>query len=500
MPSRWIVLAIVSSALFMISIDMTVLHTALPGIVHDLDATNAQKLWMINAYSLVMAGLLPGFGTLGDRIGHRRVFTWGLVVFGAASLAAAFAPDAGLLIAARSLLAVGAAMMMPATISLIRLTFPLDRERAIAIGVWGSIASGAAAIGPLIGGALLAHFWWGSVFLINVPVVLAALVMTRFYVPDHPGNPQRHWDLWTSGLATIALIGIIYALKEAMKPEADMAHALVAAAVGTLFGWLFLRRQRGLPSPLIDFTLFRNARFAVGTAAALVASLALMGVEFVFSQQLQLSRGYTPLQAGLFLLPIAVAAVLAGPLVGAVLMRVGVERLLALTMAMTALGLGLLTLSVDAPLAWRATVLAILGFGAGGAMSVASTAIMISAPEDRAGMAGSIESVAYELGGTLGVAILGSLLASIYTFTLAVPPDASAPALVFDSIDQALLASESMTPQAATGLIEAARAAFDRGALASYVLATVVVAALAIAIGFMAGRKRNSATSVSGRA
>lgn len=234
--------------------------------------------------------------------------------------------------------------------------------------------------------------------------------------------------------------------------------------------------------------------------AALVASLALMGVEFVFSQQLQLSRGYTPLQAGLFLLPIAVAAVLAGPLVGAVLMRVGVERLLALTMAMTALGLGLLTLSVDAPLAWRATVLAILGFGAGGAMSVASTAIMISAPEDRAGMAGSLESVAYELGGTLGVAILGSLLASIYTFTLAVPPDASAPALVFDSIDQALLASESMTPQAATGLIEAARAAFDRGALASYVLATVVVAALAVAIGFMAGRKRNSATSVSGRA
>jgi DHA2 family multidrug resistance protein-like MFS transporter len=376
--------------------------------------------------------------------------------------------------------------MMPATISLIRLTFPLDRERAIAIGVWGSIASGAAAIGPLIGGALLAHFWWGSVFLINVPVVLAALVMTRVYVPDHPGNPQRHWDLWTSGLVTIALIGIIYALKEAMKPEADMGHALIAAAVGTLFGWLFLRRQRGLPSPLIDFTLFRNARFAVGTAAALVASLALMGVEFVFSQQLQLSRGYTPLQAGLFLLPIAVAAVLAGPLVGAVLMRVGVERLL--------------TLSVDAPLAWRATVLAILGFGAGGAMSVASTAIMISAPEDRAGMAGSIESVAYELGGTLGVAILGSLLASIYTFTLAVPPDASAPALVFDSIDQALLASESMTPQAATGLIEAARAAFDRGALASYVLATVVVAALAIAIGFMAGRKRNSATSVSGRA
>ena len=500
MSSRWIVLAIVSSALFMISIDMTVLHTALPRVVHDLDATNAQKLWMINAYSLVMAGLLPGFGTLGDRIGHRRVFMWGLVVFGAASLMAAFAPTAGLLIAARSLLAVGAAMMMPATISLPRLTFHEDRERAIAIGIWGSIASGAAAIGPLIGGALLGYFWWGSVFLINVPVVLIALILARRHVPDYPGDPERHWDLWTSALVTVALVGLIYGLKEAMKPDADFVQALAAAGIGMLFVWLFHRRQLQLPSPLIDFSLFRNRRFAAGMVAALIASFALMGVEFVFSQQLQLSRGYSPLQAGLFLLPIAIAAIVAGPIAGSVLMRVGLERMLAATMAATALGLCLLTVSADAPLLWQAVVLAILGLGAGGAMSVASTAIMINAPENRAGMAGSVESVAYELGGTLGVAILGSLVAAIYTFTLAGPAEVSWGSLVRDSIDQALLAAETMPADAAARLTDAARTAFDTGALVAYGLAAALVAAFAAGIALMARRQGRAVAPSSGKA
>lgn len=493
MSSRWIVLAVVSSALFMISIDMTVLHTALPRVAHDLDATNSQKLWMINAYSLVMAGLLPGFGTLGDRIGHRRVFIRGLVVFGAASLAAAFAPSASLLIAARSLLAVGAAMMMPATISLLRLTFQEDSERAVAIGIWGSIASGAAAIGPLIGGALLGWFWWGSVFLINVPVVLIALMLARRYVPDYPGDPERHWDLWACALATVALIGLIHALKEAMKPDADPVPALAAAAIGALFGWLFHRRQQKLPAPLIDFSLFRGRRFAAGTVAALIASFALMGVEFVFSQQLQLSRGYSPLRAGLFLLPVAIGAIVAGPIAGSVLMRVGMERMLAATMAATALGLCLLAISAGAPFLWQAAVLAMLGLGAGGAMSAASTAIMIGAPENRAGMAGSVESVAYELGGTLGVAILGSLVAAIYTFTLAAPGQIPPGSLVRASIDQALLAAESMPAEAAAYLVDAARTAFDAGATVAYGLAAGLVAAFAAGIAFMARRHGEAA-------
>ncbi len=174
-PGRWLVLAIVSSALLLIVVDMTVLYTALPRLTHELQVNASEKLWIVNIYALVVSGLLLGMGTLGDRLGHKRLFMAGLVVFGVASLAAAYSPGAATLIAARALLAVGAAMMMPATLSILRLTFADERERAIAIGVWASVASGGAAIGPVVGGVLLEHFWWGSVFLINVPIVLLAL-------------------------------------------------------------------------------------------------------------------------------------------------------------------------------------------------------------------------------------------------------------------------------------------------------------------------------------
>lgn len=190
--NRWLVLAIVSSALFLIVIDMTVLYTALPRLTHDLGATASEKLWIVNAYPLVVAGLLPGLGTLGDRLGHRRLFMAGLAVFGMASLFAAYAPSPSVLIATRVLLAVGAAMMMPATLSIIRLTFTDEDERAFAIGVWAAVASGGAALGPVVGGLLLEYFWWGSVFLINVPVVAVAFALAAALLPRRAGDPARH--------------------------------------------------------------------------------------------------------------------------------------------------------------------------------------------------------------------------------------------------------------------------------------------------------------------
>ena len=196
-PGRWLVLAIVSSALLLIVIDMTVLYTALPRLTHDLGVSASAKLWIVNIYALVVSGLLPGMGTLGDRLGHKRLFMAGLAVFGLASLAAAYSPSAGWLIAARTLLAVGAAMMMPATLSILRLTFTDERERAIAIGVWASVASGGAAFGPVLGGVLLEHFWWGSVFLINLPIVLLALPLAWRLVPaSRPtaAGPGTWWD------------------------------------------------------------------------------------------------------------------------------------------------------------------------------------------------------------------------------------------------------------------------------------------------------------------
>lgn len=475
----WLVLAIVSAGLFLIGVDMTVLNVALPVLTHDLGATTAEKLWMVNAYSLVLAGLLPGCGTLSDRIGHRRMFVAGLAVFGASSAIAAFSPNPSLLIAARGVLAIGAAMMMPATISIIRIVFTKDQERAIAIGVWGSVSAGAAALGPILGGFLLEHFWWGSVFLINVPVVLLTLVLTFATVPSLPGNPDRFWDAATSAVLTVALIALLYALKGVLKADIHWVDVVIAAVLGSAFFWWFLRRQRTLPSPLIDFSLFRNLRFSIGAAGALFASFVMIGLQYVLSQDLQLVRSFTPLEAGLFVLPIAAGSFVAGPALGAILFRVGIERMLAVTLATAALGMALYTFSAShAPLLWQVTTLAIAGFGLGGVMSVSSTAIMINAPEEKAGMAGALEGISYEMGGTLGVAVMGSVIASIYTRSFAPPVDAPLPASAWDSLDQTLIAASDLAAGLAGQVAEAGKLAFSSGVSTTLTGASALTIAL----------------------
>jgi DHA2 family multidrug resistance protein-like MFS transporter len=305
---RWLVLAIVSVALLLIVIDMTVLYTALPRLTHDLAATASAKLWIVNAYALVVSGLLLGMGTLGDRLGHKQLFLAGLVVFGAASLAAAFAPSANVLIAARGFLGVGAAMMMPATLSLIRLTFTDAHEQAFAIGIWASVASGGAAFGPIVGGALLEHFWWGSVFLINVPIVLIALPIAAWLIPNSGATSKQPWDWVGSLLFMVGLIGVTYAIKSAGKVSPDWMTVGVAVVVGAVFLWAFVARQRRSAHPLLDFSLFRNPVFAGAVVAALMAAASLIGMQLVFSQRLQLVMGYSPLEAGLAGMPLSLAA------------------------------------------------------------------------------------------------------------------------------------------------------------------------------------------------
>ncbi|WP_368082342.1 MFS transporter [Klebsiella oxytoca] len=392
----------VSVALFLVVVDMTVLNVALPVLARELNATNAEKLWMVNTYSLVLAGLLPGCGTLSDRIGHRKVFTAGLIIFGLASVMAAFSPSSGWLVSARGVLAVGAAMMLPATISIIRLVFTEDKERAVAIGIWGAVTASAAALGPLLGGALLEHFWWGSVFLISVPVVLLTLLFTFVLIPNIPGNAERHWDLLTTVVLTVALISSLYAIKSVLKNSISWDEVAIAVVAGIVFFRWFLHLQARLPSPLIDFTLFRNVRFSVGIAGAFCASVVVVGLQFVLSQELQLVRSFSPLQTGLFVMPVAVGSFVAGPLLGAVLFRFGVERMMTFTLGIAAAGLTLYTLAWmhSLPL-WQLAALGLTGFGFGGVMSVGSTLIMINAPEDKSGMAGALEGISYELGGRL---------------------------------------------------------------------------------------------------
>lgn len=490
--NRWLVLAIVSSALLLIVIDMTVLYTALPRLTHDLGATATEKLWIVNAYPLVVAGLLPGLGTLGDRVGHKRMFLTGLAVFGAASAMAAFAPSPQMLIAARVVLAVGAAMMMPATLSLIRLTFTDESERAFAIGIWAAVASGGSALGPVLGGLLLEYFWWGSVFLINVPVVLVALLAGAVLLENRPGDATRPWDLVGSLQVLIGLVGVTFAIKEASKRAPDLALALPALLIGVVFLVLFVRRQRRSPAPLIDFALFANPRFSAGVATALTASAALVGVELVLSQHLQLVQNLSPLQAGLVILPIPLAAFVAGPLTGLALPRLGSMRVLWMALMMSGVTLAAYLISRDGPAPLWIAALAGLGFAIGAAMTGASSAIMLSAPEDRAGMAASVEEVSYELGGALGVALLGSLMTAIYTRMLVLPDSIAIGPQAHDSLDEALILAEALPPDAAAQVAALARNAFDDAFTGVVLVAVLMQIAVALVIWWQARKTQRA--------
>lgn len=479
---RWLVLAIVSAALLLIVIDMTVLYTALPRLTHDLHASASQKLWIVNIYALVVSGLLLGMGTLGDRLGHKRLFLSGLALFGLASLAAAYSPTPAALIAARAFLGVAAAMMMPATLSLIRITFADERERAVAIGIWAAVASGGAAFGPVVGGLLLEHFWWGSVFLINVPIVLLALPLGMLLVPRSRPDTSRPWDLKGSLIIMVGLVACTFAIKEAGKQTPAWPLAAAALAAGVLFLTLFARQQRRSPHPLIDFSLFRNAAFTTSVVAALTASAALIGMELVFSQRLQLVLGFSPLEAGLAIVPLPLAAFLAGPLAGKLLPRIGSARLLTASLTLSGLGMGAYLLWHNAPQALQAVSLALLGLGIGAAMTAASSTIMQSAPASRAGMAASVEEMSYELGGALGVTLMGSLLSAVYSATLLLPAAADLPATVRDSLDEALLAAESLPRDQALLVGELARNAFDGGYVAVLAACTALLLTAALAV------------------
>ncbi|MFC9430504.1 MFS transporter [Streptomyces sp. NPDC056987] len=482
---RWWLLVTVSAGLLLISLDMSVLYTALPRLTEDLGADASQKLWIINAYPLVMAGLLLGAGTLGDRVGHKRMFLTGLVLFGAASALAAFAATPALLIGARAFLAVGAAAMMPATLSLIRVTFDDERERTMAIGVWGSMSVVGTALGPIVGGLLLEYFWWGSVFLINVPVVLLALVAGAVLAPGDTHGSDKPWDLVASLLVMAGLVGLVYAVKEATRPGAQPLYVVAALLVSAAGFTLFVLRQRRQTHPLLDLALLRHPHILSGIVAAALAMFGTAGVQLVLAQRLQLVVGLTPLHAGVLVAAFALGCLPAGVAAGSLAWRTGPRPLIIgglltaaagvlLTLLLTPGALPVLDVHPDHPV-WVVPGLLVAGAGTGLAMTAASAAIMGNAPAHRAGMAASVEEVSYELGSLFGVAVLGSALTSLYTNTVRLPE--GSPAVAKDSLDQALTASGGLPEDRARGLLDAAHSAFDNGYVA---VLLVVTAALAI--------------------
>ena len=468
---RWTVLGIVSSALLLIALDNTILYTALPALSSDLGASSSQQLWIINGYPLTMAGLLLGSGALGDRFGHKRVFQVGLVIFGVASLIAAFAPSPEVLIVGRLLLGVGAAAMMPATLALIRISFAAERERNIAIAVWAATATVGMAAGPVVSGLLLEWFWWGSVFLVNVPIVIAASILMIAIGPRNVTNPARRWDAVSSMQALVGMAASVLGIKTWAEAPLNLPLAAASTAIGLTMLTLFVRRQlrlmRSGAEPLVDFAIFRNRGFSGGVVAAGASIFAIMGLQLVITQRYQMVEGFTPLQAGLLVTALAVASMPFALFGGAVLHRTGLLVLVAGGIGAAAVGSGvIIAAAVQDSLQLLVLGLVVAGVGLGASMSVASSAIMGNVPPHRAGMAASLEEVSYEFGGLVAVATMGSLLTFVYSRALTLPAEhqdwaGQAPAVALSHDDAAVLT--------------AATAAFDSAYLAVLVATCAVV-------------------------
>ncbi|WP_105566207.1 MFS transporter [Microbacterium halophytorum] len=422
---KYVSLAVLTGAVLLIAVDATVMHLAVPSLTRDLGATATEVLWIGDVYSFAIAGLLITMGNVADRIGRKRLLLIGSAAFGIASVAAALAPTPEALIAARLALGAAGATLMPSTLSLIRNIFTDPAERTRAIAIWSAAAASGIALGPVVGGALLEHFWWGSVFLINVPVIVLILAVGWPVLPESR-NPERHpIDLLSSALSMLAIVPFVYAIKHAASGGFDLA--LVASALLAVVGaWLFIRRQRRADEPMIDVSLFANGAFSGAVAVNFISVFAMSGVLFFFSQYLQLARGLGTLEAGLAQLPAALASLVAVAFVGVLLARLGRGRAIALALAVGAAGLVTVALVEGAEqLVWVLLALVPLGLGIGVSETLSVDAVVSAVPKEKAGAASSISETAYEFGTAMGIAVLGSVTTVIYRIGLPVDaPDA----------------------------------------------------------------------------
>jgi len=495
LQNRWFVLLSALLAFLPIIIDMTILHIAVPSITLALGASGNEVLWIIDIYPLIMAGLLVPMGTLSDRVGHRRMLLSGLVIFMLASLAAAYSPSAGFLIAARILLAVGGAMVMPNILALIRHTFDDPKERGIALGLWGTVGSAGAALGPLSGGALLEHFWWGSVFLINVPVILIVLLLAYLSLPRHTSTAKGNWTIGQSLILITGLIATIYAVKSGFKTGSSPLTTCLILAVG--FGLLtwFVRQQLSSPDPMLDLSLFSRPAICIGIIMALVVSGALMGVELTLAQELQFVMGYSPLQAGIFMIPLAVGSALGGPVAGYATALCGL-RSVAVTSLLAAAGClaGLSISDLSHPNMIVITLLTILGISLSIGLTASSIAIMDSSPAEKAGAAGSLEVTGYELGAGLGITFFGVLLSTTYSNTILLPDGLpiNMQSIAASSISDTMVIADQLG-SAGTALAQAGRVAFSDAHSIVLLTSASMIAILAVVVFFMLRNYRVSA-------
>lgn len=412
-PRRWAGLAVLAASLLVVVMDMTILNVALPDLAADLQPGSVQLLWIVDVYPLVLAGLLVPVSALADRWGRRRMLLSGFTLFGVASMLVLLADSAGAVIAVRALLGLGGAMIMPSTLSLIRALFTDPRERATALGIWGAMAAVGGAVGPIVGGALLEAFSWHAAFLFNVPVMVVAIAAGLWLLPESRSARPGRIDAAGVTLAVTGMVALVFGVKDLGK-HGPTVVSIGALVIGALVLTTFVRRCLRQADPMLEVRLFEGRAFRAGVLTALTTSTAMAALLLLGAQWLQLVRGFSPLEAGVALLPMAVGGIVGSPLAPAVADRIGARTVLAGGLAVA--GVGFLLLRVlPAPLSYPglAAALALVGVGTA-SLAVASAVIMAGAPTDKAGSAAAIEETSYELGAVLGVAVLGSLASAIY--------------------------------------------------------------------------------------
>ena len=479
---RWWALAVLTLPVLIISMDSTILGFAIPQLSEALEPTSSQLLWIIDIYSFVLAGLLITMGSLGDRIGRRRLLVAGAVAFSAASLVAAFSTSATMLIGARALLGVAGATLMPSTLSLLRNVFSDDRERQTAIALWATAFAVGTALGPIVGGFLLEHYWWGSVFLVGLPITAVLAVLAPRLVPESKDPSPGAFDLASAGLSMVAMLPTVYAVKLVAERGWSSA-AVVALLVGLTAGVIFVRRQRRLADPMIDVSLFAVPKFRMAVSGNLAACFGFAGSMFFVTQHLQLVIGMSPIRAGLQLVPAVAATVLFMLLAPVAARRWGPFAVIAAGLGCGAVGFGLLAQADAGQSAVVVTAaVVVLNAGLGAAMTVAVDGIMAAIPPQRAGAGASVSETANELGIALGTAILGSIMVAVYRSNLGTPAGASAADLAHarETLGAAVSASERLGGPAGTALLDAARSAFVDGVRVASLVAAVVLAVVAL--------------------
>ena len=476
---RWWALGVLCLSLVLVVVDNTILNVALPTIARDLGAQTSSLQWIVDAYILVFAGLLLTAGSLGDRFGRRRALTGGLVVFGAASVVASLCSSTGQLIAARCVMGIGAAFVMPATLSIITNMFTDAAERGRAIAIWAGCAGLGIAIGPVTGGWLLEHFWWGSVFLVNVPVIGLALVSGRILLPESRDPEQPRIDRVGAVLSMAGLASLVWSLIEAgdrgwTSPTIVAGFAAAAVILGTFLWW-----ERRIDHPMLDVSFFSDRRFSVGTATIALVMFGMFGAMFLMTQLLQLVMGYSALQAGIRMLPIAGTMAVVAPMSARLVERFGTKRVVGSGMTIAAVGLAMMAnLHVGDGYTHLAAAMVVCAFGMALVMAPATDAIMGSLPPSKAGVGSAVNDTTREVGGALGVAVLGSALSSVFSSHMAAT---GAPAVARESLGSALAVAHQLPGAAGAQLADAAKNAFMSGMGVTMLIAAAVTLAGAAA-------------------